>query len=87
MLEIEHATFEERRSEFLEKYPGKCILIIDDQFLGAFPTVEAAYSVGVERFGRRDMLIRLVEQKDPLMPIAPALLVGLTDAPAHPGSS
>ncbi len=89
MLDTEYRTFEDLRAELLRKFPDQFVLIVGEELVGAYASHDEAYAEGIERFGRRDMLIKRVtaaEEEEPAA-VAPALFVGLTDATSPRSSS
>jgi len=80
-LEKEIQFFEQHRSEWITHYEGKFALVVCVELVGTFDTSEAAYEVGVERFGNVPMLIKQIVREDSVACI-PALTLGLICA--HP---
>ena len=81
MLDAERVVWQRLRADLLQRCPGRYVLIVDDDLIGDFATFDDAYRAGLDRFGRRDMLIQHVVADEPeTATTAPALLVGLTNA-------
>ena len=58
--------FEQHKPEYLKSFPGLYVLIKGDQMLGPFPSAEAAYAVGLNRFGMTPFLIKQVLEHEPV---------------------
>lgn len=59
-LEVEIRAFETRKAELEQHHHGKWVVFHEDDFVGAFDTLDNAAAVAVERFGRGPYLIRQV---------------------------
>jgi len=59
-LETEIAAFEAQREELEKHYTGKFVVFHDDEFIGAFDTLNNAAAEAVRRFGRGPYLIRQI---------------------------
>lgn len=77
----EQQVYEQMKPELLKLCEGKFALFKAAQFVGVFDTPEAAYNVGIERFGNVPFLIQPVELEEPVVRF-PALDLGLLHA--HP---
>jgi len=83
MLEAELNLFQAKKTEWSAQYPGKFVLVKDEDFVGAFDTYEAALVEGARRFRLQPFLVRRVDQPDREVSI-PALSLGLLRAnPPH----
>lgn len=71
--------FKKNLAKLLKHHKGKYALIKDDKFIGAYDTQEAAFSVGVEKFGVVPFLIKLITEEERSEQI-PALTHGLINA-------
>jgi len=78
-LEKELALFAKMKPDLLKNYEGKFVLIRGEEFLGAFDSVENAYSEGVRRFGREGFLVKKVTEQEEIHRNQ-ALALGLTHA-------
>jgi hypothetical protein len=79
MLDKEREYFETHRAEWLKKYPGKFVLVKDEELIGAFNTQQEALIEGARRFGTASFLVRQVEQSEQVVYI-PALTLGILRA-------
>jgi hypothetical protein len=80
-LETELAFYETIKEELLQHYQGKFVLIIGNERLGVFDKSEDAYARGIELKGNVPMLIKRIDQNEPIERI-PAMVLGLINA--HP---
>lgn len=76
LLATEIAFFEKNREEFVERYPGRYLLIRGDALVGHFDTFEAAVNEGARRFGAGPFLARRAGEDAPTFSV-PALTLGL----------
>jgi hypothetical protein len=65
-LERERQYFEGHRSELVDKYNNLFVLIKGDQLISAFPTAEAAYEAGIEKFEMEPFLVKQVLPEEPI---------------------
>jgi len=79
MLRDEVQFYEEHRAELLVTDHGRFALVIHRALVGTFPTLQAAYEEGIERFGNIPMLIRQILPVDPAYKV-PAYTQGLLRA-------
>ena len=79
MLERELRFYEEHRHELLAVNPGRFALIKGGELIGAFATLQEAYTRGIERFGNVPILVRQILPSDPAHKI-PAFTQGLLRA-------
>ena len=63
-LERELATFEKLKDELLKNHRDKFALIHGEDFIGAFDTPEAAYSAGIQAFGKEPFLVKRIAAKE-----------------------
>jgi len=83
MLEKELAFYEKNLSNWLREYPGKFVIIKDEELVGVFDTNEQALSAAASRFGLDSYLIRRIQKKSEDIKL-PALTLGLLYAnPTH----
>jgi len=59
-LEKEIRAYEAQREELEQHYRGKFVIFHDEEFIGAFDSLDAAAQEAVRRFGRGPYLIRQV---------------------------
>jgi hypothetical protein len=78
-LETELAYYETIKPELLKHYEGKYVLVIGNEQLGVFDKREDAYSRGIELRGNVPMLIKHIQQVEPIEHI-PAMVLGLINA-------
>jgi hypothetical protein len=89
MLEQERDFYDAHLQEWLQRMPGRFVLIKGAELIGTFDTAEDALADGARRFGLQSYLIRRVEPQPPQVSI-PALALGLLHASAQrpaPGPS
>jgi hypothetical protein len=67
-LTQERKLFETMRADLEAKLKGQWALIRDSEFVGAFPSFEAAAAEAVRRFGRGPYLIREIGAPDVTLP-------------------
>ncbi len=79
MLDKERKYFEDHRQEWLVKFPGKFVLIKNEELIGVFDKLEDALSEGARRFGIESFLARRVEESEEIVYI-PALTLGILRA-------
>jgi hypothetical protein len=79
MLEQELAFYEEHRTEWLTKHPGRFVLVNGRELIGVFDNQDDALSEGARRFGLASFLVRRVEEAEELVQV-PALTLGLLHA-------
>jgi hypothetical protein len=80
MLEKERQYFSEHHAELISRHLGKFVVIQNEEFIGAFNTIEDALAGGARRFGLEPFLVRQVtaaEEKDINIP---ALTLGILRA-------
>jgi hypothetical protein len=56
----ENAVYEKERERLLREHLGKIALIHEDEFIGVFPTVDAALREGYRRFGLVKMMLKKI---------------------------
>lgn len=79
MLDVERAYFESTRAELEARFPGRFVLIKDQEVIGAFNTIQEALTEGTRRFGLNSFLVRQVGV--PVQGISvPALALGILRA-------
>ena len=83
MLEAELNLFNQHKSDWAARFPGKFVLVKQNELIGAYDSLEAALVEGVRRFKLQPFLVRATDQ-----PVAeihiPALTLGLLRAhPTH----
>jgi hypothetical protein len=78
-LEEEIQYYNKIKTELLKNHAGKFALIHGSDFIGAFDNAQNAYDRGVELFGSKPFLIKLIVDPEPSEQI-PAFFLGLTNA-------
>lgn len=78
-FEREQKYYDDHKRDLLEHHAGKYVLVVGDELVGTFDNQEAAYGVGIERFGNVPLFIKRVEADDPPASI-PAMTLGLISA-------
>jgi hypothetical protein len=79
MLAEERRYYDEHLPEWLERIPGRFVLVRGQDLVGQFDTYEEALAEGARRFGLSPYLVRRVEHHQPEVS-APALTLGLLNA-------
>lgn len=79
MLEAEREFFNQHRDDLLRQYPGKFVVIKDQQVSGPFESIEDALSSGASSYGMTSFLVRRTDQVPEDVSI-PALMLGLLRA-------
>jgi hypothetical protein len=79
MLETERDYFEKHREDLLRQYPGKFVVIKDQQLVGSFETIQDALGAGAREFGTTSFLVRRTDESPEDVSI-PALTLGLLSA-------
>jgi hypothetical protein len=83
MLDKELSYYDKNFEKWLSLYPGKFVLVKDEELVGVYDTNEQALTAGASLFGLGSYLIRLVDKNKEDIQI-PALTIGLLYAnPAH----
>ena len=62
MLETERDYFDKHRDDLLRQYPGKFVVIKDQQLLGSYDTIQDALGAGAREFGMVSFLVRRTDQ-------------------------
>lgn len=75
-LERENDHYTQIKEYLLKHHEGKVALIYESDLIGVWDTREAAYSVGIERFGNVPFLIKPILKQDRVESI-PVLLPGV----------
>ncbi len=78
-LETELEYFNAHRTEWLQHYEGKVVLVKDTELRGVFDSENQAYEEGVKTFGNVPFLIKRVLRED-LVEAIPALNLGILSA-------
>lgn len=79
MLDHERRYFDEHLPEWLSRYPGKFVVIKNDEILGIFDSFDDALAEGARRLGLQSFLVRRIEPVQATVHI-PALTLGLLNA-------
>lgn len=66
LLTKELEVFNRNKDKLLERCPGLYVLIKGDEILGVYPSAEAAYDDGLERFGLKPFLVKQVLAEEPV---------------------
>lgn len=81
-LQSELGYYDQIKPELLKHYLGKFVLIIGSEQLGVFDKSEDAYQRGISLKGNVPMLIKKIEEVEPIAHI-PAMVLGLINAHAQ----
>lgn len=65
-LSEELEVFEAKKPDLLKSYPGLFVLVKGHDLLGPYPSAEAAYEDGLQRFGLRTFLVKQVLEEEPV---------------------
>jgi hypothetical protein len=79
MLETERNFFQQNREDLLRRFPGKFVVIKEQQVLGAYESIQHALSAGAREYGVTSFLVRRTDQAPEEVSI-PALALGLLRA-------
>ena len=79
MLDTERDYFDKHRDDLLRQYPGKFVVIKDQQLLGSYDTIQDALGAGAREFGMVSFLVRRTDQVAEEITI-PALTLGILRA-------
>lgn len=83
MLDIERKFFDSHREDLIKTYPGRFVVIKEEQLLGAFDTIQDALGAGAREFGIVPFLVRRTDETPSEISI-PALTLGILRAdPSH----
>ena len=84
MLDVERQYFDQRRDELMRQYPGRFIIIKDQQVRGPFDTIQDAFGAAASEFGLWSVLVRRTDE-EPCEVSIPAVTLGILSAnPSHP---
>ena len=64
LLDEEAKTFNEHKSELLEKARGQYVLIKKDQIIGTYPTRDGSLKEGFSRYFREPFFIKYIDEED-----------------------
>jgi hypothetical protein len=79
MLDAERQYFEQHRDDLLRQYPGRFILIKNQEVRGPFDTIQEALTAGSREYGTSSFLVRRTDQQPEQVSI-PALAIGMLSA-------
>jgi hypothetical protein len=83
MLETERDYFDKHRDDLLRQYPGKFVVIKEEQLLGSYDTIQDALAAGAREFGMVSFLVKRTDEAPQEVSI-PALTLGILRAdPPH----
>jgi hypothetical protein len=86
MLDTERQFFDQNREDLLRKFPGKFVVIKDQQVRGSFDSIDDALAGGAREYGIASFLVRRTDQVPEEVSI-PALMLGLLRAdPSQPNN-
>lgn len=69
LLEYEAEHYDSHEAELLELYPGRYVVVVENEILSSFETVRDAHEAGLAKWGNRPMLIRRVGEPIPHLQI------------------
>jgi hypothetical protein len=82
-LKLNVTTFDKHRDDLLRQYPGKFVVIKEQQLLGSYDTIQDALGDGAREFGVVSFLVRRTDEVPEEVSI-PALTLGILRAdPSH----
>ncbi|HEX9005442.1 MAG TPA: hypothetical protein VGB07_36380 [Blastocatellia bacterium] len=79
MLEKEREVYSQNFSEWLTQHSDKFVVIIGEEVIGFYNTIEEALSMGAQRVGLNPFLVREIKQT-PTEVYIPALSLGILNA-------
>ena len=79
MLDTERQFYSDNLAKWLGQYPGKFVLVKDQELIGTFDTDEDALTEGARRFGLKPFLVRRVQERQEEVNV-PALALGILRA-------
>lgn len=83
MLETERNYFDKHRDDLLRQYPGKFVVIKEEQLLGSYDTIQDALGAGARELGMVSFLVKRTDEVPQDVSI-PALTLGILRAdPSH----
>ena len=83
MLEVERTFFESHLQEYLERYPGKYVVIKATELVGVYDRIEDALTEATRLFGLDSYLVRQIVPVQAEVSV-PALTLGILGAdPSH----
>ena len=84
MLETERNYFDKHREDLLRQYPGKFVVIKEEQLLGSYDTIQDALGAGARELGMVSFLVKRTDELPEDVSI-PALTLGILRADtSHP---
>jgi len=84
MLDTEREYFDKHRDDLLRQYPGKFVVIKEEQLLGSYDTIQDALGAGARELGMVSFLVKRTDETPQDVSI-PALTLGILRAdPSHP---
>ena len=86
MLDVERQYFDQHREDLLRQYPGRFVVIKEQQVRGPFDTIQDALGAAASEFGLCSVLVRRTDDVPQEISI-PALTLGILRAnPPYPNS-
>jgi len=79
MLDVERQYFEDHQEQLKRDYPGKFVVIRNQDVIGSFDTMQDALSAGTRQFGLSAFLVRRTDEFPHEVSI-PALALGILHA-------
>jgi len=79
MLDTERNFFDKHRDDLLRQYPGKFVVIKDEQLLGSYDTIQDALGAGARELGMVSFLVKRTDEPPQDVSI-PALALGILRA-------
>jgi len=83
MLEKEREIYNRNLEDWLNRYPGKFVAVVDQDVLGFFDTIDDALQAGAREVGLGSFLVRRVQEVEENVNI-PALSLGIIYADSAP---
>ena len=83
MLEKEREIYKRNLEDWLNRYPGKFVAVVDQDVLGFFDTIDDALQAGAREVGLGSFLVRRVQEVEENVNI-PALSLGIIYADSAP---
>ena len=79
MLDKERKFFAAHADEWAKAYPGRFLVVKNEELVGDFATIDEALTAGAGRFGLQSFLVRRAGEKEETVSV-PALSLGLIGA-------
>ena len=79
VLDRERKFFVAHADEWAKRYPGRFLVVKNEELLGDFATIDEALAAGARKYGLQPFLVRQSDMKEETVSV-PALTLGLLSA-------